>query len=204
MAEPRDPLLPCAAGRASRHHRLGAGSIQIRQHPGRCAGEVAVRSVLHQERIAGTGSADHVRDHQDRDAGPGRAMTRIFSTPILLTSVFWIWIFWGAVALVAYTYFGYAAWLWLRCRWRRRDVQRGPCSPFVSVVMVVRNEEQVLERKLENLLRLDYPAELLQLVVVSDGSTDRTEAILREYASNPQVSVALNQLFRGKASGLND
>lgn len=131
-------------------------------------------------------------------------MTRIFSTSILLTSVFWIWIFWGAVALVAYTYFGYAAWLWLRCRWRRRDVQRGPCSPFVSVVMVVRNEEQVLERKLENLLRLDYPAERLQLVVVSDGSTDRTESILHEYASNPRVSVALNQLFRGKASGLND
>jgi biofilm PGA synthesis N-glycosyltransferase PgaC len=131
-------------------------------------------------------------------------MTRIFSNFIFGTSVLWVWIFWAGVSLVAYTYFGYATWLWLRCRWRRREVRRGPYSPFVSVVMVVRNEERVLQRKLENLLTLDYPAERLQLVVVSDGSTDRTEAILHEYAGNPRVNVALNQLPRGKASGLND
>jgi len=70
--------------------------------------------------------------------------------------------------------------------------------------MVVRNEEQVLERKLENLLSLDYPAELMQLVVISDGSTDGTEAILRKYASDAHVNVMLSQLSRGKASGLND
>jgi poly-beta-1,6-N-acetyl-D-glucosamine synthase len=40
--------------------------------------------------------------------------------------------------------------------------------------------------------------------VVSDGSTDKTEAILHEYASNPRVQVVLNQLSKGKASGLND
>jgi biofilm PGA synthesis N-glycosyltransferase PgaC len=114
------------------------------------------------------------------------------------------WIFWGAIALVAYTYFGYAGWLWLRSRWWRKEVRQGPFSPFVSVVMVVRNEERVLERKLQNLLTLDYPSEKTQLVVVSDGSTDRTEAILHEYAGNPRVNVVLNQLPRGKASGLND
>jgi poly-beta-1,6-N-acetyl-D-glucosamine synthase len=121
-----------------------------------------------------------------------------------MRSMFWISIFWGSAAVIAYTYFGYLAWLWLRGRWPRKDVMRGPCLPFVSIVVVVRNEEQVLQRKLGNLLTLDYPAEFMQLVVVSDGSTDRTEAILREYASNPRVSVVLNQLSRGKASGLND
>jgi len=126
-------------------------------------------------------------------------MMRIFSSAII-----WIWIFWGATALIAYTYFGYAAWLWLRGRWRPKEVRRGLYLPFVSIVMVVRNEERVLERKLENLLTLDYPAELTQLVVVSDGSTDRTESILHEYANNPRVDVVLNQLSRGKASGLND
>jgi len=114
------------------------------------------------------------------------------------------WIFWGAIALIAYTYFGYAGWLWLRSGWRRKQVRQEPCSRFVSVVMVVRNEERVLEKKLENLLTLDYPADLTQLVVVSDGSTDRTEGILRAYASNPRVSAVLNQLSRGKAAGLND
>jgi cellulose synthase/poly-beta-1,6-N-acetylglucosamine synthase-like glycosyltransferase len=69
---------------------------------------------------------------------------------------------------------------------------------------VVRNEEKVLERKLENLLALDYPEETVEMVVVSDGSTDGTEAILRGYARNPRINVVLNQLSRGKASGLND
>jgi poly-beta-1,6-N-acetyl-D-glucosamine synthase len=119
-------------------------------------------------------------------------------------SIFWIWMFWGSAAVIAYTYFGYPGWLWLRKRWRSKTVRRAPYSPFVSIVLVVRNEESILERKLENLLALDYPAELTQLVVVSDGSTDGTEAVLRSYASNPRVNVVLNQLSRGKASGLND
>ncbi len=121
-----------------------------------------------------------------------------------MTRMFWTSIFWGSATVIAYTYFGYPLWLWLRSRWRRKDVMRGPYLPFVSIVIVVRDEERVLEPKLENLLTLDYPAELMQLVVVSDGSTDGTEIILHEYASNPRVSVVLNQLHRGKASGLND
>jgi len=121
-----------------------------------------------------------------------------------MSRILWMSIFWASAAVIAYTYFGYAAWLWLRGRWRPQEARRGPYSPFVSVVMVVRNEEQVLRRKLENLLRLDYPAELVQLIVVSDGSTDQTQDILHQYASNSRVNVVLNQLSRGKASGLND
>jgi biofilm PGA synthesis N-glycosyltransferase PgaC len=114
------------------------------------------------------------------------------------------WVFWGGAALVAYTYFGYAGWLWLRSRWYPTEIQRGPYSPSISFVMVVRDEEHTLPRKLENLLTLDYPADLTQLVIVSDGSSDRTDAILREHASNPRITVVLTQLSRGKASGLND
>ena len=85
--------------------------------------------------------------------------------------------------------------------WRSRPVQRGSSTPFVSVVMVVRNEQQMLETKLRNLLELDYPVDRCQIVVVSDGSTDRTESILREHGNDPRVHVVLNQLARGKASG---
>ena len=53
------------------------------------------------------------------------------------------WVFWGAVALIAYTYVGYPLWLWLRCRLRPKPIQAGSIAPFVSVVMVVRNEERV-------------------------------------------------------------
>jgi cellulose synthase/poly-beta-1,6-N-acetylglucosamine synthase-like glycosyltransferase len=70
--------------------------------------------------------------------------------------------------------------------------------------MVVRNEESVLERKLQNLLGLDYPPDLCQVVVVSDGSTDRTEDILHEQAGNPRLLVVREQLQGGKARGLND
>jgi poly-beta-1,6-N-acetyl-D-glucosamine synthase len=129
----------------------------------------------------------------------GASMIWTASAPIFLR-----WIFWGSIAVLAYTYFAYAGWLWLRGRWWSKGVCRSPYSPTVSVVVAIRNEEPVLERKLRNLLTLDYPADITQLIVVSDGSTDRTDAILREYAENPQINVLLNQFSRGKASALND
>src|SRR5579864_5307220 len=113
------------------------------------------------------------------------------------------WLFWLAAAMIAYAYVGYAGWLWLRAKWRPWPVRRGHVEPLVSVVMVVRNEEAVLAQKMRNLLELDYPQNNFQIVVVSDGSTDGTESILREYARNPRVHVMLNQLPSGKAAGLN-
>jgi poly-beta-1,6-N-acetyl-D-glucosamine synthase len=113
------------------------------------------------------------------------------------------WLFWASAGLIGYTYFGYIAWLWLRARLRPRPVKRGRYEPLVSIVMVVRNEDEFLRDKLNNLLGLDYPAQLVDLVVVSDGSGDGTEAILREY-SDPRLRIVLNQLPRGKAYGLND
>jgi poly-beta-1,6-N-acetyl-D-glucosamine synthase len=112
------------------------------------------------------------------------------------------WVFWAMAAIVAYTYAGYPCWLWLRTLWRLHPVLRGAVTPSASIVMVVRNEEQVLEAKLRNLMDLDYPA--TQIIVVSDGSTDQTEAILTEYATDSRIQAILNQSSRGKAAGLND
>jgi biofilm PGA synthesis N-glycosyltransferase PgaC len=114
------------------------------------------------------------------------------------------WIFWGSAFLIAYTYAGYVAWLWLRARLRSWPVLRAQQEPYVSIVMVARNEERWLEDKLRNLLEADYAPERSQIVVVSDGSTDRTDAILREQGNDSRVQIVLNQLSRGKASGLND
>ena len=113
------------------------------------------------------------------------------------------WVFWLSAAVISYAYVGYLIWLWLRAQWRPCPAQRGFCQKLVSVVMVVRNEEAVLARKVSNLLALDYPGNDFQVVVVSDGSTDSTESILREFARNPHVHVLLNQLPGGKAAGLN-
>lgn len=114
------------------------------------------------------------------------------------------WVFWLAASLIVYTYVGYACWLRLRMLWRYRPAQRGSYTPLVSIAMVVRNEEQILETKLQNLLGLDYPVDRCQIIVVSDGSTDRTEEILRAHGQDSRVHIVLKQVAQGKASGLND
>jgi poly-beta-1,6-N-acetyl-D-glucosamine synthase len=114
------------------------------------------------------------------------------------------WAFWLAASVVGYSYLGYPLWLWLRSRWSPRPVRRSSDEPSVSVVMVARNEEAVLARKLENLLTLDYPPEKLDVVVVSDGSSDGTAAILSEFERNPRVRAVVKAASQGKAAGLND
>ena len=117
------------------------------------------------------------------------------------------WIFWIAAAVVCYAYLGYPLWLWFRSRWSPRPVRRGAIQPSVTAVMVVRNEDAVIARKIENLMALDYPAEKLEFVVVSDGSTDATVAILQGLASqvmNQRLRIAVKTSSEGKAAGLND
>jgi cellulose synthase/poly-beta-1,6-N-acetylglucosamine synthase-like glycosyltransferase len=118
------------------------------------------------------------------------------------------YLFWIAATLVGYSYLGYPAWLWVRSRWSPRPVRRGSALPSVSAVMVVRNEGEVIARKLENLLSLEYPADKLEVVVVSDGSSDRTSAILAEYSEDSSEGSRVRTLIKpssqGKAAGLNN
>ena len=64
----------------------------------------------------------------------------------------------------------------------------------MSVIVAAWNEEAVIERRLENLLALDYPAEKLELVVASDASTDRTDELVERFAAR---GVRLVQCPRG-------
>ncbi len=114
------------------------------------------------------------------------------------------WIFWGAVAIVGYTYFGYAAWLWVRRRWSSLPVKSAPYLAPISILMVVHNEAAVLERKLRNLFELNYPPDQTEIIVVSDGSTDATNRILSEFASLSRLRFIANTQSGGKAVGLND
>ncbi len=121
------------------------------------------------------------------------------------------YVFWIAASLVGYSYLGYPVWLWLRSLWSPRPVRRGSggnreasAVPAVSALMVVRNEESVIARKLDNLLSLDYPQSKLDVVVVSDGSSDQTRAILTDYARDTRVRVLTKTTSQGKAAGLND
>jgi cellulose synthase/poly-beta-1,6-N-acetylglucosamine synthase-like glycosyltransferase len=113
------------------------------------------------------------------------------------------WTFWGSLALVVYTYFGYAGWLYIRLLWREREVVKSPIEPHVSVVVAAHNEEAYIARKLKNILRdVDYPAEKIELIVVSDGSTDRTIEILRS-DTDPRLKFIELSRRQGKPSALN-
>lgn len=113
------------------------------------------------------------------------------------------WLFWCSALLVLYAYLGYPLLLWLRSRWRALQVKRSPLTPSVSIVMVVHDEEATLARKLQNLTELDYPADRLEILVVSDGSTDGTPAILQDWAARGAIHSIILTEHSGKASGLN-
>jgi poly-beta-1,6-N-acetyl-D-glucosamine synthase len=112
-------------------------------------------------------------------------------------------VFWASFALLAYTYFGYLAWLWLRRLWRACPVRRAPFMPAISIVLVARDEELCLERKLRSLFSMDYPAGQAEIIVVSDGSTDRTNSILSEFSHASGLRVLLQEHPCGKAAGIN-
>ena len=93
-------------------------------------------------------------------------------------------IFWGALGLIAYTYFGYPATLYLISWFRSNPVQRGPIRPRVSLIIAAYNEESGIREKIENTLGLDYPSESREIIVTSDGSTDKTNDIVASYKSS--------------------
>ena len=111
-------------------------------------------------------------------------------------------LFWLCFAFTVYAYFGYAVWLWFYVRLHRLPVAQDTIAPAVSIVIAARNEEANLAAKLENLRRLNYPRDRLQVVVASDGSTDRTASILLSEQVLPVVPVILEE-SNGKALALN-
>ena len=90
--------------------------------------------------------------------------------------------FWAAAVLLLYTYAGYPLWIYLRSRVRPRPWREAPFFPTVSVILVAHNGAAALQQKLDQLLTLDYPPDRLELIAVSDGSTDGTSRILQPTA----------------------
>jgi len=90
-------------------------------------------------------------------------------------------IFWLSAAALGYTYAGYPLLLLIVSRLRPREVRSADFAPAVTVIVTAYNEERDLAAKLENTLALDYPRELLEIIVASDCSTDRTDEIARTF-----------------------
>jgi cellulose synthase/poly-beta-1,6-N-acetylglucosamine synthase-like glycosyltransferase len=103
-------------------------------------------------------------------------------------------VFWGAIALMVYVYAGYPVLIFLVAHLRPRPVRSAPHLPSISFIIAAYNEERSIAAKLENTRALDYPADRLEIIVVSDGSTDRTEEIVRTHTAGAKL-VALGGRF---------
>lgn len=104
-------------------------------------------------------------------------------------------------AFLVYVIAGYPVLLKILASLLRKPIKKGDFLPSVSIVIPVRNGEQYVRRKLDSILQLDYPKELLDVLVISDGSTDETDLLVREYSAWGFRLLQIPQ--GGKAAALN-
>ena len=90
-------------------------------------------------------------------------------------------IFWIILFSVFWTYIGYYCCLWIIARIKKQKTEDNLIFPKVSIIITAYNEEDNIKRKIENSLSLDYPTKNLETIIVSDGSTDRTNEIIKAY-----------------------
>jgi cellulose synthase/poly-beta-1,6-N-acetylglucosamine synthase-like glycosyltransferase len=109
-------------------------------------------------------------------------------------------VFWIAVAVILYTYVFFSALVFVRGRLVRKPYKSAEITPPISMVIAAHNEEANIGAKLDNILSLDYPRDKLEVIIASDGSTDRTNEIVRGYAADNVTLLALPR--QGKAPAL--
>jgi cellulose synthase/poly-beta-1,6-N-acetylglucosamine synthase-like glycosyltransferase len=90
-------------------------------------------------------------------------------------------VFWASLAALAWTHVGYPLAVAGLARVRARPPRRAPILPTVALIVPAYNEEDVIERKLDNVLALDYPRDRLEVVVASDDSRDATHEIVERF-----------------------
>jgi len=113
-------------------------------------------------------------------------------------------LFWASVAMVSYVYAGYPLLLLVLRKLIDQPVDKQPYFPSVSLLIPAFNEAAVIREKIKNSLALDYPADKLEIVVASDGSTDGTGAAARELPDGRRVRVLDYAKNRGKVAVMND
>ncbi|HEX6736965.1 MAG TPA: glycosyltransferase family 2 protein [Vicinamibacteria bacterium] len=117
---------------------------------------------------------------------------------MLLTEV----VFWGSVLLILYPLLIYPPIVGLLGLLRPRRVRQAKQLPVVTVLIAAHNEEATIEATVANKLAQDYPRDRLQVLVVSDGSSDGTDAIVAGMAA-AGVELVRQEPRRGKAAALN-
>ena len=111
-------------------------------------------------------------------------------------------VLWTSLGLIVYAHAGYPLLLarWPECDDERRPQPRRPTLPRVTLIVAAHDEEDVIERKLENALALDYPPDRLEVIVASDGSDGphRRAGPRRPRPAGPAACAVLDLPRRGK------
>ncbi len=111
-------------------------------------------------------------------------------------------IFWISFALLFYTYAGYPLLLMVIGRFRCKPVRRKRIYPMLSVIIAAHNEQAGVRLKLANTLSLHYPKNRIEIILVSDGSTDNTVGVAAEFASAGVQCIEISE-WVGKSLALN-
>jgi cellulose synthase/poly-beta-1,6-N-acetylglucosamine synthase-like glycosyltransferase len=112
-------------------------------------------------------------------------------------------VFWLAAALLAYVWVGYPLLLrLLRARLKPASEAWGDTTPPLSVIVAAYNEAGCIRAKLDGTLAQRYPPQRLEVIVVSDGSTDGTDAIVRAHPDR-RVRLVRQEPRAGKSAALN-
>ncbi|HLO81994.1 MAG TPA: glycosyltransferase family 2 protein [Chitinophagaceae bacterium] len=114
-------------------------------------------------------------------------------------------LFWVLIAIVLYTYIGYGILLWLLIKLRKRT---SPATgyridedlPRVAHIIAAYNEEDFIGKKIDNALSIDYPRHLSRIIIVADGSSDRTTELVKQY---PDVELLFQPMRKGKVAAMN-
>jgi len=101
-----------------------------------------------------------------------------------------------------YIYLGYPVLVVLIGIISNKRIKRGDYQPHVTILIAAYNEEKSIDATIKNKLELDYPKEKLEIIVISDGSTDKTDEIVKRYESKG-VKLFRQILRAGKTSALN-
>lgn len=111
-------------------------------------------------------------------------------------------IFFLSLITLLYIYCGYPLMVYLVSLACKKKVKKGLYEPTVTIAISAYNEEAHIHATIENKLQLDYPKDKLDIIVVSDGSTDRTDAIVKKFPAE-MVHLIRQEPRKGKTSALN-
>jgi cellulose synthase/poly-beta-1,6-N-acetylglucosamine synthase-like glycosyltransferase len=105
-------------------------------------------------------------------------------------------LFLAGAGFAFYIVAGYPLLLAVLARWRPKPVRKRFTDTTVTVLLAVYNGEKWIRAKLESILRLDYPRARMQILVISDGSTDQTDGIVKEFRARASNCCACRMAAR--------